>query len=32
MKEVEKIKNSKYTKKFRNETVKLVLNSEKSTM
>ena len=28
MKEVEKMKNSKYTKEFRDETVKLILNSE----
>ena len=32
MKEVEKMKNSKYTKEFRNETVQLILNSEKSAM
>lgn len=32
MKEVEKMKNSKYTKAFRNETVQLILNSEKSAM
>ena len=32
MKEVEKMKNSKYTKEFRDETVQLILNSEKSAM
>ncbi len=32
MKEVEKMKNSKYTKAFRNETVHLILNSKKSAM
>ena len=32
MKEVEKMKNSKYTKEFRHETVQLILNSEKSAM
>ena len=32
MKEVEKMKNSKYTKEFRNETIQLILNSEKSAM
>ena len=32
MKEVEKMKNSKYTKEFRDETVKLILNSDKSAL
>ena len=32
MKEVEKMKNSKYIKEFRDETVQLILNSEKSAM
>ncbi|MGD9623241.1 MAG: transposase [Arcobacter sp.] len=32
MKEVEKMRNSKYTKEFRDETVQLILNSEKSAM
>lgn len=32
MKEVEKMKNSKYTKEFRDETIQLILNSEKSAM
>ena len=32
MKEVEKMRNSKYTKEFRNETVELILNSDKSAM
>ena len=32
MKEVEKMKNSKYTKEFRGETVKLILNSDKSAL
>ena len=32
MKEVEKMRNSKYTKEFRHETVQLILNSEKSAM
>ena len=32
MKEVEKMKNSKYTKEFRDETVQLILNSKKSAM
>ena len=32
MKEVKKMKNSKYTKEFRNETIQLILNSEKSAM
>ena len=32
MKEVEKMRNSKYAKEFRDETVQLILNSEKSAM
>ena len=32
MKEVEKMRNSKYTKEFRDETVQLILNSKKSAM
>jgi len=32
MKEVEKMRNSKYTKEFRNETVELIFNSDKSAM
>ncbi len=32
MKEVEKMRNSKYTKEFRDETVQLILNSDKSAM
>ena len=32
MKEVEKMRNSKYTKEFRDETVQLILNSEKLAM
>ncbi len=32
MKEVEKTTNTKYTKEFRDETVQLILNSEKSAM
>jgi transposase len=32
MKEVEKMKKSKYIKEFRDETVQLILNSEKSAM
>jgi len=32
MKEVKKMRNSKYTKEFRDETVQLILNSEKSAM
>ena len=32
MKEVEKMRNSKYTKEFRDETVHLILNSKKSAM
>lgn len=32
MKEVSKMRNSKYTKEFRDETVQLILNSDKSAM
>jgi len=32
MKEVEKMRNSKYTKEFRDETVQLILSSDKSAM
>lgn len=32
MKEVEKMRNSKYPKEFRNKTVQLILNSEQSAM
>ena len=32
MKEVEKMRNSKYTKEFRDETVQLILSSNKSAM
>lgn len=32
MKEVEKMRNSKYTKEFRDETVQLVFNSEKTAV
>ena len=32
MKEVKKMKNSEYAKEFRDETVQLILNSEKSAM
>jgi len=32
MKEVEKMRNSKYTKEFRNETVELIFNSDKSAI
>lgn len=32
MKEVKNMRNSKYTKEFRDETVELILNSEKSAL
>lgn len=32
MKEVKQMRNSKYIKEFRDETVRLILNSEKSAM
>jgi transposase len=32
MKEVENMRNSKYTKEFRGETVQLILSSNKSAM